>query len=468
MYRLKNSIATRLALGYGFLVAAVIVVASAVFYVGTVGVLDRNIDGRIVSIANRLIETYQARPLEELSGEINRELNDGIDSDTEIFLLLSPRGQRVVGNLSTWPDVTTPLGELVNRKVVRNGKPSQARLIMRQLPDGGLLFVGRDLDEQESIRGLVLRALGAGAALSLVLVIFGAMFFRRQIEGRIGDIRRTALKIEAGDLAPRIPVSSDDEFGRLSADINRMLDRIKHLMDGARHVSNAIAHDLRTPLSRIRGKLDDALRHETTLATLSDAATAAIEGIDDLTLVFEQLLQIAEAESGLRNKSVEAVDLNRIARDMVELYDASAEEKQVMLKTSSEDAVIATADHNLVASAVASLIENAIKYAGPGATVEVGAYADRQLVSIAVRDNGPGVPAEELPKLTERFYRLDRSRSLPGNGLGLSIVSAIATLHGGTLRLEDASPGLVARIVLPPWKGEERIGSAGQAFVTPA
>jgi signal transduction histidine kinase len=449
MNSIKRSIATRLALGYGLLVATSVMIVSAIFYFGTIGVLNRSIDGKIATISERLVEAYQGRPVAELTREIERQLTDGIDSDSEIFLVVSPAGQRIAGNLSRWPDASTPRGQLVSRPVVRDGKPSSARLIIRELADGGLLIVGRDLREQESIRDLVGRALVAGAAFSLVLAIAGGLYFRRQIERRIGDIRRTAHEIEGGDLSRRILVSSDDEFGRLNIDINRMLDRIEHLMEGVRHVSNAIAHDLRTPLSRVRSKLDEALQHELTITTLSDAAYAAIEGIDDLILVFEKLLQIAEAESGMRTKSFDLIDLNGVAHDMVELYDASAEENRVTLKASHENTALAVGDRNLLASAVASLIDNAIKYAGPSATVEIRAYTDEQMVSIVVRDNGPGIPTEELPRVTERFYRLDQSRSLPGNGLGLSIVSAIATLHGGKLYLSDAAPGLIARIELP-------------------
>ena len=448
MARFHNSIANRLALGNGALIGALIVVASAVFYFGTVGVLDRSIDGKIVSISNRLVGTYGMRPVADLSREINQELTDGIDSDTEIFLVISAAGQRVIGNLSQWPESGMPLGELFNREVVRLGRASSARLLVQRLPAGGLLYVGRDQGEQRSIRNLVLRALEAGAAISLILVIAGAVVFRRLIEARIGAIRRAAAEIEAGNLSRRIVISGDDEFARLSVDINRMLERIEHLMDGVRHVSNAIAHDLRTPLSRLRSKLDAALRGEATLEALSQALHTTIEGIDDLILVFNKLLQIAEAESGMRTKSFEALDLNRILHDIVDLYDAAAEEMRVQLRVSSEGAVWASGDHDLLASAVASLIDNAIKYAGPGATVEVSAQA--QALSIVVQDNGPGVPAVELPRLTERFYRLDQARSLPGNGLGLAIVSAIAALHGGQLLLADAKPGLRASILLPP------------------
>jgi len=452
-----KSIATRLALGFAVLVAEAILVASGVFYFGTVGVMDRRVDGKIAAISNRLMESFRNRPIEELARQIEREMHDGIDSDTEIFLVVSPAGQRVVGNLTAVPSATRPLGQVVTDEVVREGKRATGRLIVQQLPDGGYLYVGRDLSEQRSISDLVIKALLAGAGASLLVLAAGALLFRHQIEKRIGHIRRTAQRIEAGDLTQRIPVSSDDEFGRLSIDINRMLDRIGHLMDGVRHVSNAIAHDLRTPLGRIRSRLDEAVRREATVASLSEAAGAAIEGIDALILVFEKLLQIAEAESGVRARSFEAVDLNGIAKDMVELYDATAEQRQVSLKPAGGGAVLAQVDRNLVASAVASLIDNAIKYTGPGTTVEVGAYAQPQSVAIVVRDNGPGIPAEERPRVTERFYRLDHSRNLPGNGLGLSIVSAIATLHGGALQLEDAAPGLLARIVLPSGRPAETV-----------
>lgn len=449
MRRFQISIAARLALGSGMLVATSIVVISAVFYVGTIGVLERSIDGKITSISARLTDAFKARPAEELSKEINRELTDGIDSDTEIFLVVSPSGTRVVGNLSVWPDANTPVGQLLTRHVVRDGKASTARILVRPLSNGDMLYVGRDLSEQESIRRLVWRSLVTGAAISFLLVVAGALLFRHQIEARIAHIRRTALEIEAGDLSRRVPISSDDEFGLLGRDINRMLDRIEHLMEGIRHVSNAIAHDLRTPLSRIRSKLEDAVRRDTTMEILTDSASTAIEQIDDLILVFEKLLQIAEAESGMRTQSFDTVDLNRAALDIVELYDATAEARALVLSTAFGDRAFAHGDRNLLGTAVANLIDNAIKYVGPGATIMVATESDAQFVYITVRDNGPGIPALELPKVTERFYRLDRSRSLPGNGLGLSIVSAIATLHGGKLILENAAHGLIARIALP-------------------
>ncbi|MYM91802.1 HAMP domain-containing protein, partial [Rugamonas sp. FT82W] len=282
------------------------------------------------------------------------------------------------------------------------------------------------------------------------LTVAGALLFRRLVERRLGTIRRTAALIEAGDLSSRIPVRGRDEFALLGRDINRMLDRIELLMEGIRHVSNAIAHDLRTPLGRVRSKLDDALRSEATVPRLSGAARDAIEEIDDLIRLFERLLQIAEAESGMRSRLFERIDLGHIARDIGDMYEASAEDGGVALTVDAPEHLYVDGDRNLLASAVASLLDNAIKYAGPGHAVRVRAGVFRGgLASIAVQDDGPGIPEAERSKVTQRFYRLDDSRHLPGNGLGLAIVSATALAHGGELVLEDGAPGLVARILLP-------------------
>jgi len=463
--RLNSSIAAHLALGNGALLAALILITSGVFYFGTVGVLDSSTDGKIVSISNRLLDGFGHRPVAALAHEIQQELTDGIDSDTEIFLVTSPSGQPVVGNLSRWPQAGVPVGQLFDRQVIRDGRVSSARLFVRRLPQGGLLYIGRDLSEQRSIRDLVLHALEAAGALSLLLVVSGAWLLHYQIEQRIGGIRRTALEIETGNLQRRISISGDDEFARLGVDINRMLDRIEQLMSGVRDVSNAIAHDLRTPLSRVRAGLDEALQRE---GNLPAAARAAIEGIDDLIVVFNKLLQIAEAESGMRTRSFAQVDLSLIGRDMVELYDAAAEEAGVRLSAVASAAVCTDGDHDLLATAVASLIDNAIKYAGRGASVRVSACPTARGVSLTVQDDGPGVPHAELPRLTERFYRMDRSRNQPGNGLGLAIVSATATLHGGYLQLSDAAPGLRASMLLPPATAPSAARDAGERAGTHA
>ncbi|KQQ47443.1 histidine kinase [Duganella sp. Leaf126] len=450
------SIAAKLVLGYGLLGTLSIAVVSLVFYTGTIGVLDQNLDGKIVAQARRLLHRAATGGHESLIEEVRRLLNDGIDSDREIYQLLDSGGKALAGNLGSWPlaegtiaGKTAPRATMLSADVVREGHLKPARLYLLPLAGGGVLIVGRDLSEQEAVRELIWDALLAGAGVSLLLTVAGALLFRRTIEGKLGEIRGTAARIEAGDLSHRITISGDDEFARLNRDINRMLDRIELLMEGIRHVSNAIAHDLRTPLSRIRGRLDDALRHDASVERLSGASHDAIDDIDDLIRLFERLLQIAEVESGMRTSMFERLDLGRVVADIGEMYEAIAEDDNIALTVEAPESLYVDGDRNLLASAIASLLENAFKYAGPGSAVRVRAGLHHGMASIAVSDNGPGIPPEELDKVTQRFYRLDKSRHLPGNGLGLSIVSATATSHGGRLALEDNAPGLVARLVLP-------------------
>jgi len=450
MNRLWGHVAFRLALGYGLLALGSMCVVSAAFYFGTVGVLARGTDGNLISLSQRLARHYESRGGEGLRQEIQQLLVDGIDQDTEVYLLVAPDGRKIVGNISGWTLGMAPLDRLTDLKVVRDGRPSLSRLLPRLLPDGSILVVGRDMQDRREIEQLVWRALLAGGAVALLLAIGGALLFRRQLEHRVGAIRRTALEIEAGDLSRRIPVSAvDDEFARLNRDINHMLDRIEHLMDGVRHVSNAIAHDLRTPLARIRSRLEEALRPAESMTELAGTARFAIQQIDELIKVLDKLLQIAEAESGARRQSFTPVRLALVLSDVVELYDAAAEAEGITLVNETEDDPVTFGDKNLLASATANLIDNALKYAGAWATVRIRTTKERDIVSVVVQDDGPGIPAAERSRVVDRFYRLDQSRSLPGNGLGLSIVTAIASLHSGKLYLEDANPGLIARMILP-------------------
>lgn len=462
MNRLWNTVGFRLAMCYGALVVAAVALISAVLYFGTVGVLDREINAKLSAVSKRLTDHFETRGNAALQQEIEHLLTDGIDQDTEVYLFLGPDGQKIVGNLSGWTDTNSPPNRLTDQAVTRDGRPSISRLLPRELSNGSQLVVGRDLQDMHEIEQLVLRALVLGGAVAVLLAIGGAVLFRRQLEQRIAAIRRTVLEIEAGDLSRRIPVSeADDEFTRLNRDLNHMLDQIQHLMDGVRDVSNAIAHDLRTPLGRIRNLLEETLRPGTTRERLIKSTTAAIQGIDELIIVFDKLLQIAEAEAGTRRQSFQPVALREIITDMVELYDATADAKGVRLAATVDGEPTTIGDKDLLATATANLIDNALKYAGNSAKVQVRATQERDAVSIVVQDNGPGIPATERSKVITRFYRLDRSRSLPGNGLGLPIVSAISHLHSGKLSLDDAHPGLIARIILPSIPADSRLSSAG-------
>jgi signal transduction histidine kinase len=450
MLRLLNTVAFRLALGYGIMVLCAVAVISTILYLGTVGVLDREIDSKLYNISDRLTKHYQEHGLEGVEQNIDQLLKDGVDSDTEVYLLVGSDGRTIIGNINPIAGSSMQLDRLVDQRVTRYGRLSMGRLLPRELPDGAFLVVGHDLQDIHAVKELVLRSLGIGGVLTVLIALVGAILFRNQLEHRVAAIRHTVLEIEAGDLSRRIPViDSNDEFTRLNHDINHMLDQIQHLMEGVRDVSNAIAHDLRTPLGRIRSLLDEALRSDRNVDKLSSAANSAIRQIDDLTIVFDKLLQIAEAESGTRRQSFGPVALKEIVTDVVDFYDAAAEAKGIRLTLGIEGEPTTLGDKDLLASATANLVDNALKYAGSDSTIRVEAVQDRNTVSIVVQDNGPGIPADEIEKVMTRFYRGDRSRTLPGNGLGLPIVSSISHLHAGSFALEDAGPGLRARIVLP-------------------
>jgi len=443
-----SSIAFRQALIFGALVVFTMTVLLAVFYVQTVGVWQRRIDSQIDATTQRLVDFHKRSGSPALGGHINSLLGDGIDSDTEVYTLLGPDGQLVAGNLAITAEITTPMRGISEHGVLRAGRPSRSRLRVTALDDGSILIVGRDMQDQHELEQLIRGAIFSGAIVTLLMAVVGALLFRRQLERRIGTIRETAARIERGDLAQRVPISAtQDEFARLSRDINAMLDRIHALMEGVRHVSNTIAHNIRTPLSRVLARLYTAQNAAKPADALPDAVAFAIAEIQDLNVVFDKLLRIAEVESGARRQTFATVSLNAIAVNALDLYDAVAEAKGLTLTHTLDAQPTVTGDGDLLANAVANLIDNAIKYTPSGGAIQVDTRREGASMTLTVRDNGRGIPEEERTRVGTRFYRLDRA--VPGWGLGLASVLAIARLHGGSLQLADAGPGLIARLVLP-------------------
>ena len=252
--------AFRLALGYGVLVVGAMAVVSTALYFGTVVTIDHGINAKVSKISERLIALFEADGVHALHLRIVQLLTDGIDQDTEVYALLDADGRSIVGNIAALGS-GTPFDRLTDQVIVRGARPSTSRLVAHRLSNGNVLVVGRDLQDVHEMEQLIVRALLVGGVIALLLAVGGAVLVRRQLEHRMASIRHTALEIEAGDLSRRIPVpDADDEFSRLNRDINRMLDRIQRLMEGVRDVSNAIAHDLRTPLGRIRNRLDEVRR----------------------------------------------------------------------------------------------------------------------------------------------------------------------------------------------------------------
>jgi signal transduction histidine kinase len=443
-----SSIAFRQALIFAALIVCTMTVLLALFYVQTVGVWQRRIDSQIDATTQRLVDYHKRSGSPVLGTHINNLLGDGIDSDTEVYTLVAPDGHVVAGNLAVTPEITTPMRSIGEHRVLRAGRASRSRLRVTALNDGSILIVGRDMQDQHELEQLIRGAIFSGAIVTLLMAVVGALLFRRQLERRIGTIRETAARIERGDLAQRVPISAkQDEFARLNRDINAMLDRIHALMEGVRHVSNTIAHNIRTPLSRVLARLYTAQNAAKPAEALPDAVGFAIAEIQDLNVVFDKLLRIAEVESGARRQTFATVSLNAIAVNALDLYDAVAEAKGLTLSHTLDAQPTVTGDGDLLANAVANLIDNAIKYTPSGGAIQVDTRREGASVTLTVRDNGRGIPEEERTRVGTRFYRLDRA--VPGWGLGLASVLAIARLHGGSLQLEDAGPGLIARLVLP-------------------
>jgi len=446
--RLWRSVGFRLAFYYGLLVAITMLAALAIVYMQTVGVLQQRMVRQVAASMQQLMVRYDARGADGVAGEISNALSDGRNSDNEIYLLTDREGNKLAGNLDQMPSQAPDAGDGVHRRVVRAGQTVIAYLVMRPLPDGGLLVVGHDLRDQESIESLVASASAAAGIVAVLLLIGGTFVFRQELERSVGAVRRTAARIAAGELQERVePSGEEDEFALLEHDINAMLDRIQSLMDGVRHVSNTIAHNLRTPLTRVLVRLRAAEAGLGEDDPQREAVATAIRELEELAVVFEKLLQIAEVEAGARRQQFAPVALHVIADDVAELYEAVAELRGIALLREPADMAMALGDRDLLAGAAANLLDNALKYAGSGATVRVGTHTVDGRAQLFVQDDGPGIPHAEHERIGVRFHRLDRS--VPGHGLGLASVLAVVALHGGRLDFADAKPGLRACIDLP-------------------
>jgi signal transduction histidine kinase len=295
---------------------------------------------------------------------------------------------------------------------------------------------------------------GLAAAIVVLCIagVLGGIMIRQAVLLRVNGMRQTVQAIVQGDLSHRLPIQhSGDELNTLSRTINGMLDQIEQLVHGIRDVSNSIAHDLRTPLAELRSRLEElSLTRPSTDETFAEI-DAAVADVDRVIRIFNALLRLAEIDTGMRRSGFVQVNANELAAEVVEFYLPAAELKEVSLAFESTGPVLVSGDPTLLAQAVGNLIDNALKYAGERGSVKVAVQMlGERAVEISVADDGPGIPDSEKPKVAQRFYRGDISRGTPGVGLGLSLVQAVAKLHGGTLELADNHPGLRARMIIDP------------------
>ena len=418
-------------------------------YWNTERALDAQTDQIISSEIAGLSEQYQQLGIRGLADLVMSRSSHG---GPGLYLLLDRRKQYIAGNLDGMPLNLNRQGSEVEfdyqRRVEGSLQNRRARGRRFQLMGGFELLVAQDVHERYLTEKLFSTDLPWTVSLMLILGLAGGALMSRNMLRRLDQINRTAGEINAGDLTRRVPVTrAHDEFDTLAESLNSMLDRIERLMTGVREVTDSVAHDLRTPLTRLRNRLEDTLRH----SDPADARTAEIEAAmretDQMIATFNALLMIAEADSGVMRGATAAIDLVPVVDDMAELYEPLAEENGVTLEIKPAGTTVIEGNRSLISQALANLIDNAIKYTPQGGRISVYTNMTPQGAELTVADTGPGIPIEQRARVIERFVRLETSRNSPGTGLGLSLVAAVARLHGARLRLDDNHPGLKATIL---------------------
>lgn len=434
---------------YACLFGASSLALAAFLWWSTAGLLDRQNEAAILVDTQGLVDRLAEGGLPALIDTIEQRIAGNIDDDS-VYLLVDQGLKRLAGNLDRWPANVPADFEWVDLRVDRGGTKALARVHHEELDGGMHLLVGRDVESRVQLRGIVADAMLWAAVIAVLLGTVGAMAVRGLFRATLADISATAAAVSAGDLSRRVQVTGhSDEFDVLAETINDMLDRIARLMDGVRQVSNAIAHDLRTPITRARMRLEDAATTARSEADLRQAIERAQSDLDGIVAVFQALLRIAEIEAGSRRSAFTQVDVAPLLADLAELYEAAAEETGQVLAARIPPQAMVFGDRDMIQQAVANLLDNAMKFSPPQGVIRLSAQAVGGAVEITVADDGPGIPPQDRARATERFFRGEAARSTPGSGLGLALVQAVAMLHGGVLRLEDNAPGLRAVLHLP-------------------
>ena len=465
MSKVIRSTTFTLSIGYiAFGIVALVLFAAPLWYAWQVTMED----GRseiLRADTQRLTDVFHREGAIGLKSFIDARV--GMQLPAERILLLADASlHRISGNLTEWPTAVPVAPGLYTVTVSLSGVPTKSVVLRTLLPGGYSLLVGRDVAKFAPLQQHFWTGLGGALVVLSIAGVLGGVLIRRAILARIDSIRQTVQAIVRGDLSHRLPSRiSGDELDTLAQTINGMLDQIEQLINGIRDVSNSIAHDLRTPLAELRSRLEElSLTRPNTEETFAEV-DGAVADVDRVIRIFNALLRLAEIDTGMRRSGFVQVNANELAAEVVEFYSPAAELKGVTLSFASNGPVLVSGDPTLLAQAVGNLIDNALKYAGERGVVkvEVQNRTDDGAAEICVADDGPGIPDTEKPKVAQRFYRGDASRGTPGVGLGLSLVQAVAKLHGGTLELTDNHPGLRARLTLVsvPLSGRPRAATAG-------
>ncbi len=374
-----------------------------------------------------------------------------------LYLVTTHAGEPLVGNITSLPLATFEKRGIVETTYRVKGERRRALARAFDLTGGFRLLVGHDLSEGDALQPILWHALLTSLVWLTILSTIGGLILARRVLRRVEAINADARKIVEGDLSGRLPLAgTGDELDGLVINLNAMLERIAELMMGLKEVSDNVAHDLKTPLTRMRTRVEHALRLGRDIEDYRDTLEKVIDDADGMIRIFDGLLMIARAEAGAGREGMVDFDVAAVASDVGELYEPVAESRGVLMEGAIDQNLIVHGSRELIGQALANLVDNALKYgasedgdAGRAKQVTISAARRGSIVELAVADRGPGIGAADRQRVTDRFVRLENSRSRPGSGLGLSLVAAVARLHNGELRIEDNNPGLRIIIALP-------------------
>ncbi len=450
--RVLRTTGFRIALAYLLLLGATLTGLGLFIGWTSSAVIERQLNETVEAEIRGLAEQYRDEGLQRLVGVL-RERSGTRGDPQSIYLLVAPDLRHLAGNLDAWPSGwqgSDPDGWRELRLLREDAEGSSTHVVRGRafvLGGGFRLFVGRDTAARDAFRTGLFEALAWALIPALLLGIVGGALIGRYGLNRVEAVRATSDEIVAGDLSRRVPLNgSGDEFDRLALTINKMLERIETLMTGMRMVTDSLAHDLRSPLTRAKSETELALRAPPDAERDRAVLERMAQELDTILKTFDSLIQIARTEAGMSGVGLSRLDLSELATELAEIYQPLAEDARLTLEAAVTPGLHIQGHRQLLAQAVINLIDNAMKFTPAGDTIRLSLVGSDGRVVLRLADSGPGIPEQDRARVLERFVRLDESRGTPGSGLGLSLVAAVAKLHGATLELGDAGPGLAVTL----------------------
>ncbi len=414
---------------------------------------NRSIESETRSVVSAeltgLADEYERRGLIGLITAIERRLPSASERDA-LYLLTDRFGNKLAGNLKQWPEDITAGSGWVDLEVRRadNDELVPVSAASIRLPGGERLIVGRDAVARQQFDRVLLRSVALALGIALLLSLLTGWLFTRLVFSRLSDIANTAENIVSGDLSRRMPIrGTGDEFDQVAGTLNTMLDRIEELISNLRTTSNSIAHDLRSPLSRLKQRVEALSDPDKSDQDREIDIARATTEVDHVLRVLGQLTEISRAEAGLGREQFEDVDLHQLVADVVDLYEPVAADQNVRLEVTGQAKPI-QGHRPLLSQALSNLLDNALRYAPENSTITVSLAEDTACTRVSVRDEGPGVPEQDLPRLQQPFVTLDPARTERNAGLGLALVAAISRMHGGAFEARNCDPGLETTLKL--------------------